>query len=167
MRYLKCVGVGCWTFALLQLQPIFHHLSPLDKVIQDNSAWITCTTNRITIHIECGDEIIRCEEDLVEFHLCHIDRENVTFGFCGLWKIWSQKWTKCNKEFPYERRNLGSINFCHLLIHSIYVSSRRKLLRWNQSSRLWDTRRESSVDCRRIECDQMHRISPRSHRWIE
>jgi hypothetical protein len=97
MRCFKCVSVGSWTCSLLQLQSIFHHLRPLDEVIRKNSARITCTADWITIHIDCCDEIVRLEEDSVEFHLRHINSEDVAIGFCG-WRKKSNR-NHCQKNF--------------------------------------------------------------------
>lgn len=97
MRRFKRVGIGCWTFALLQLQSIFYHLSLLFVVKQKNSARIIRTANQITTqrhHIDCGDEVVGFKENSVEFHLRHVDSENVAFGF------WLRK--KRNKNFPIQ-----------------------------------------------------------------
>lgn len=50
---------------------------------------------------------------------------------------------------------------------TVFEGNRRKSPRQNQSSHAMDTKRESSVLYRRIECDQTHRKPSQSHRLTE
>lgn len=86
MRNFDGVDVGSRSFALLQFQSIFHRLNFSRVIIKKNSTGIICTTNQILVeweNVDCGEEIVRLVKYSVEFHLCHVDGENVTFGFCG------------------------------------------------------------------------------------